>query len=137
MRPVIFNVSLFAFVLIGYFIFLVARKMDKMRSFRKLPGCRKEALILFLILIAVIISAFSFDIFDRYEHRITMLAICIFPVILIHGTFGRRSIKRDMDNTEDASDMGRMMKYSRVLSRACLASYLVYLPFTLSYLQII
>ena len=137
MSTVIFNVSLFTFVIIGFIILLIARKMDKMPSFRRLPGSLEDGARHILILIVIFISAFSFDVFSRHEYRICVLALCLFPVTLIHSTFGQRSIKRDMDKAEQTSDAGRMLKYSRVLSRACFASYLVYIPFTRSYLQII
>ena len=102
-------------------------------DFRKVRIRRTDHLI-YIIVISILISiAFMVDTLNSYRYRIAMLLICLSPIVLIHLTFIAKTKCMDKDNDE----YHKIGSRSRLIDRIATSAYIIYIPLTLSYLQII
>lgn len=93
----------------------------------------KVHLIFLVALSALIAGTFLFDCLRDYRYRIAMLLICLSPIVLIHLTFIAKTKCMDKDNDE----YHKIGSRSRLIDRIATSAYIIYIPLTLSYLQII
>lgn len=73
------------------------------------------------------------DALNGYRYRIAMLLICLSPSVFTHLTFRARSSAID----PDSNDYYKIMSRSRLIGRIATSAYIIYIPLTLTYLQII
>ena len=90
--------------------------------------------MIYLIVISILIATvFMVDALNGYRYRIAMLLICLSPSVFTHLTFRARSSAID----PDSNDYYKIMSRSRLIGRIATSAYIIYIPFTLTYLQII
>lgn len=90
--------------------------------------------LIYIIVISILIAiTFIVDVLYAYRYRIAVLLMCLSPIILIHLTFRAKSSALDTD----CSDYYKIKSRSRLIDRIATSAYIIYIPFTLTYLQII
>jgi len=102
-------------------------------DFRKVRIRRTDHLIYIIVISILIAIAFMVDALNSYRYRIAMLLICLSPIVLIHMTFIAKTKCMDKDNDE----YHKIGSRSRLIDRIATSAYIIYIPLTLSYLQII
>ena len=90
--------------------------------------------MIYLIVISILIATvFMVDALNGYRYRIAMLLICLSPSVFTHLTFRAKSSAMD----PDSNDYYKIKFRSRLIDRFATSAYIIYIPFTLIYLQII
>lgn len=90
--------------------------------------------MIYLIVISILIAiVFMVDALSGYRYRIAMLLICLSPSVFTHLTFRAKSSVID----PDSNDYYKIKSRSRLIDRIATSAYIIYIPFTLTYLQII
>ena len=104
-----------------------------------LPDFRKARIthskhLIYLIVISILITiAFIVEGLNGYRYRIAMLLICLSPSVFTHLTFRAKSSAMD----PDSNDYYKIKFRSRLIGRFATFAYIIYIHFTLTYLQII
>ena len=90
--------------------------------------------MIYLIVISILIAiVFMVDALNGYRYRVAMLLICLSPSVFTHLTFRAKSSAMD----PDSNDYYKIKYRSRLIGRLATSAYIIYIPFTLTYLQII
>ena len=90
--------------------------------------------MIYLIVISILIAiVFMVDALNGYRYRVAMLLICLSPSVFTHLTFRAKSSAMD----PDSNDYYKIKFRSRLIGRLATSAYIIYIPFTLTYLQII
>ena len=90
--------------------------------------------MIYLIVISILIAiVFMVDALNVYRYRVAMLLICLSPSVFTHLTFRAKSSAMD----PDSNDYYKIKYRSRLIGRLATSAYIIYIPFTLTYLQII
>lgn len=90
--------------------------------------------MIYLIVISILIAiAFMVEGLNGYRYRIAMLLICLSPCVFTHLTFRAKSSA----TRPDCNDYYKIKFRSRLIDRIATSAYIIYIPFTLTYLQII
>ena len=90
--------------------------------------------MIYLIVISILIAiVFMVDALNGYRYRVAMLLICLSPSVFTHLTFRAKSSAMD----PDSNDYYKIKYRSRLIGRFATSAYIIYIPFTLTYLQII
>lgn len=108
-------------------------------SIYSLPDFRKARIthskhLIYLIVISILITiAFMVEGLNGYRYRIAMLLICLSPSVFTHLTFRAKSSA----TRPDCNDYYKIKSRCRLIDRIATSAYIIYIPFTLTYLQII
>ena len=102
-------------------------------DFRKVRIRRTDHMIYLIVISILIAFAFMVDALYSYRYRITMLLSCLSPIVLIHLTFIAKT--KCMDRNDD--HYHKIVARSRLIGRIATSAYIIYIPLTLTYLQII
>lgn len=70
---------------------------------------------------------------NGYRYRIAMLLICLSPSVFTHLTFRAKSSAMD----PDCNDYYKIKSRNKLIGRIATSAYIIYIPLTLTYLQII
>ena len=90
--------------------------------------------MIYLIVISILIAiVFMVDALNGYRYRVAMLLICLSPSVFTHLTFRAKTLAVD----PDCNDYYKIKARSRLIDRIATSAYIIYIPFTLTYLQII
>ena len=90
--------------------------------------------MIYLIVISILIATvFMVDALNGYRYRIAMLLICLSPSVFTHLTFRAKSSAM----APHCRDYYKIKSRSRLIGRIAISAYIIYIPFTLTYLQII
>ena len=90
--------------------------------------------MIYLIVVSILIAiVFMVDALNGYRYRVAMLLICLSPSVFTHLTFRAKSSAMD----PDSNDYYKIKFRSRLIGRLATSAYIIYIPFTLTYLQII
>ena len=90
--------------------------------------------MIYLIVISILIATvFMVDALSGYRYRIAMLLICLSPSVFTHLTFRAKSSAI----APDSNDYYKIKSRSRLIGRIATSAYIIYIPLTLTYLQII
>ena len=90
--------------------------------------------MIYLIVISILIAiVFLVDTLNGYRYRVAMLLICFSPSVFTHLTFRAKSSAM----APDSNDYYKIKYRSRLIGRFATSAYIIYIPFTLTYLQII
>lgn len=90
--------------------------------------------MIYLIVISILIAiVFMVDALNGYRYRVAMLLICLSPSVFTHLTFRAKSSAMD----PDSNDYYKIKFRSILIGRFATSAYIIYIPFTLTYLQII
>lgn len=102
-------------------------------GFKKIRIRRSEHLIYLIVISILITIAFMVEGLNGYRYRIAMLLICLSPSVFTHLTFRAKSSA----TRPDCNDYYKIKSRSRLIDRIATSAYIIYIPFTLTYLQII
>lgn len=102
-------------------------------DFRKIRIRRSEHLIYLIVISILIAIVFMVEGLNGYRYRIAMLLICLSPSVFTHLTFRAKSSAID----PDSNDYYKIKSRSRLIGRIATSAYIIYIPLTLTYLQII
>lgn len=102
-------------------------------DFRKARTTHSKHLIYLIVISILITVAFMVEGLNGYRHRIAMLLICLSPSVFTHLTFRAKSSA----TRPDCNDYYKIKSRSRLIDRIATSAYIIYIPFTLTYLQII
>ena len=90
--------------------------------------------MIYLIVISILIAiVFMVDALNGYRYRVAMLLICLSFSVFTHLTFRAKSSA----TRPDCNDYYKIKSRSRLIDRIATSAYIIYIPFTLTYLQII
>ena len=102
-------------------------------DFRKARTTHSKHLIYLIVISILIAIVFMVDALNGYRYRVAMLLICLSPSVFTHLTFHAKLSAMD----PDCNDYYRIKYRSRVIDRIATSAYIIYIPLTLTYLQII
>ena len=102
-------------------------------DFRKARTTHSKHLIYLIVISILIAIVFMVDALNGYRYRIAMLLICLSPSVFTHLTFRAKSSA----TRPDCNDYYKIKSRSRLIDRIATSAYIIYIPFTLTYLQII
>ena len=102
-------------------------------DFRKARTTHSKHLIYLIVISILIAIVFMVEGLNGYRYRIAMLLICLFPSVFTHLTFRAKSSA----TSPDCNDYYKIKSRSRLIDRIATSAYIIYIPFTLTYLQII
>ena len=112
---------------------LTAVSMYSLPDFRKVRIRHTGNLIYTIVILILITIAFMVEGLNGYRYRVAMLLVCLSPSVFTHLTFRAKSSAVD----PDCSDYYKIKSRSRLIGRFATSAYIIYIPLTLTYLQII
>lgn len=133
MHPIVFTVLLAIYSLLLAAALIVLINTYSLTAFRRVKIEYKKHLACIIAFTALIAAAFLSDLLYGYRARIVVLFICLCPLVLIQLTFRVKTMNADPDN----DDYYKIKSRSRLIDRIATSAYIIYIPFTLTYLQII
>ena len=133
MHPIVFTVLLAIYSLLLAAALIVLINTYSLTAFRRVKIEYKKHLACIIAFTALIAAAFLSDLLYGYRARIVVLFICLCPLVLIQLTFRVKTSALD----PDCSDYYKIKSRSRLIDRIATSAYIIYIPFTLTYLQII
>lgn len=133
MHPIVFTVLLAIYSLLLAAALIVLINTYSLTAFRRVKIEYKKHLACIIAFTALIAAAFLSDLLYNYRARIVVLLICLCPLVLTQLTFRVKTSALD----PDSSDYYKIKSRSRLIDRIATSAYIIYIPFTLTYLQII
>lgn len=112
---------------------LITASTYSLPDFRKATTTHSKHLIYLIVISILIAIVFMVDALNGYRYRVAMLLICLSPVIMTHHTFRAKSSA----TRPDCNDYYKIKSRSRLIDRIATSAYSIYIPLTLTYLQII
>lgn len=134
MHPIVFTVLLAIYSLLLTAALIVLINTYSLTAFRRVKIEYKKHLaciIAFTVLIAA--AAFLTDLLYGYRARIAVLIICLCPLVFTQLTFRAKTMCADPDN----DDYFKIKSRRRLIERIATSAYIIYIPLTLTYLQLI
>lgn len=129
MHPIVFTVLLAIYSL----LFTAALNTYSLTAFRRVKIEYKKHLACIIAFTALIAAAFLSDLLYGYRARIVVLLICLCPLVLTQLTFRVKTMCADPDN----DDYFKIKSRRRLIERIATSAYIIYIPLTLTYLQLI
>lgn len=133
MHPIVFTVLLAIYSLLLAAALIVLINTYSLTAFRRVKIEYKKHLACIIAFTALIAAAFLSDFLYGYRARIAVLIICLSPLVFTQLTFRAKTSALD----PDCSDYYKIKSRSRLIDRIATSAYIIYIPFTLTYLQII
>ena len=127
------QIFLAIYSLIFMAMILTAASTYSLPDFRKTRTTHSKHLIYLIVISILITIAFMVEGLNGYRYRIAMLLICLSPSVFTHLTFRAKSSA----TRPDCNDYYKIKSRSRLIDRITTSAYIIYIPFTLTYLQII
>jgi hypothetical protein len=119
------------------FILLAVRSSSSVPCYKKVKGDNRNTLYLLLVAIIVIALVLIAPGLEGYRYRITTLVCTLLPVTIaqLHHASKMKIILSNNEIGED--DKNRLNRRSALISRTSIMSYVLYIPLSLSYLELI
>lgn len=133
MHPIVFTVLLAIYSLLLAAALIVLLNTYSLTAFRRVKIEYKKHLACIIAFTALIAAAFLSDLLYGYRARIVVLFICLCPLVLIQLTFRVKTMNADSDN----DDYFKIKSRRRLIERIATSAYIIYIPLTLTYLQLI
>ena len=127
------QIFLAIYSLIFMAMILTAASTYSLPDFRKARITHSKHLIYLIVISILIAIVFMVDALNGYRYRIAMLLICLSPSVFTHLTFRAKSSA----TRPDCNDYYKIKSRSRLIDRIATSAYIIYIPVTLTYLQII
>lgn len=133
MHPIVFTVLLAIYSLLLAAALIVLINTYSLTAFRRVKIEYKNHLACIIAFTALIAAAFLSDLLYGYRARIVVLLICLCPLVLTQLTFRVKTMNADPDN----DDYFKIKSRRRLIERIATSAYIIYIPLTLTYLQLI
>ena len=133
MHHIVFTVLLAIYSLLFTAALIVLINTYSLTAFRRVKIEYKKHLACIIAFTALIAAAFLSDFLYGYRARIAVLIICLSPLVFTQLTFRVKTSALD----PGCSDYYKIKSRSRLIDRIATSAYIIYIPFTLTYLQII
>ena len=137
METLLFNMSVAIYCILMFFILLAVRSSSSVPCYKKVKGDNRNTLYLLLVAIIVIALVLIAPGLEGYRYRITTLVCMLLPVTIaqLHHASKMKIILSNNEIGED--DKNRLNRRSVLISRTSIMSYVLYIPLSLSYLELI
>ena len=132
MHPIVFTVLLAIYSLLLTAALIVLLNTYSLPAFRKAKIEYKAHLACIIAFTVLIAAAFLTDLLYGYRARIAVLIICLCPLVFTQLTFRVKTMNADPDN----DDYFKIKSRRRLIERIAISAYIIYIPLTLSYLQL-
>ena len=133
MHPIVFTVLLAIYSLLLAAALIVLINTYSLTAFRRVKIEYKKHLACIIAFTALITAAFLSDFLYGYRARIAVLIICLSPLVFTQLTFRAKTMNADPDN----DDYFKIKSRRRLIERIATSAYIIYIPLTLTYLQLI
>ncbi len=133
MHPIVFTVLLAIYSLLLTAALIVLINTYSLPAFRRVRIEYKEHLACIIAFTVLIAAAFLTDLLYGYRARIAVLIICLCPLVFTQLTFRAKTMCADPDN----DDYFKIKSRRRLIERIATSAYIIYIPLTLTYLQLI
>lgn len=133
MHPIVFTVLLAIYSLLFTAALIVLINTYSLTAFRRVKIEYKKHLACIIAFSVLIAAAFLSDLLYGYRARIVVLFICLCPLVLTQLTFRVKTMNADPDN----DDYFKINSRRRLIERIATSAYIIYIPLTLTYLQLI
>ncbi len=133
MHPILFTVLLAIYSLLLTAALIVLINTYSLSAFRRVRIEYKEHLACIIAFSVSIAAAFLIHFLYGYRARIAVLIICLCPLVFTQLTFRAKTMNADPDN----DDYYKIKSRRRLIERIATSAYIIYIPLTLSYLQLI
>lgn len=133
MHPIVFTVLLAIYSLLFTAALIVLINTYSLTAFRRVKIEYKKHLACTIAFSVLIAAAFLIDFLYGYRARIAVLIICLSPLVFTQLTFRAKTMNADPDN----DDYFKIKSRRRLIERIATSAYIIYIPLTLSYLQLI
>lgn len=133
MHPIVFTVLLAIYSLLVTAALIVLINTYSLIAFRRVKIEYKKHLACTIAFSVSIAAAFLIDFLYGYRARIAVLIICLSPLVFTQLTFRVKTMNADPDN----DDYFKIKSRRRLIERIATSAYIIYIPLTLTYLQLI
>ncbi len=133
MHPIVFTVLLAIYSLLVTAALIVLINTYSLTAFRRVKIEYKKHLACIIAFTVLIAAAFLIDFLYGYRARIAVLIICLSPLVFTQLTFRAKTMCADPDN----DDYFKIKSRRRMILRIATSAYIIYIPLTLTYLQLI
>ncbi len=133
MHPIVFTVLLAIYSLLVTAALIVLINTYALTAFRRVKIEYKKHLACIIAFSVLIAAAFLIDFLYGYRARIAVLIICLSPLVFTQLTFRAKTMNADPDN----DDYFKIKSRRRLIERIATSAYIIYIPLTLTYLQLI
>ncbi len=133
MHPIVFTVLLAIYSLLVTAALIVLINTYSLTAFRRVKIEYKKHLACIIAFSVLIAAAFLIDFLYGYRARIAVLIICLSPLVFTQLTFRAKTMNADPDN----DDYFKIKSRRRLIERIATSAYIIYIPLTLTYLQLI
>lgn len=133
MHPIVFTVLLAIYSLLVTAALIVLINTYSLTAFRRVKIEYKKHLACTIAFSVLIAAAFLIDFLYGYRARIAVLIICLCPLVFTQLTFRAKTMNADPDN----DDYFKIKSRRRLIERIATSAYIIYIPLTLTYLQLI
>lgn len=133
MHPIVFTVLLAIYSLLVTAALIVLINTYSLTAFRRVKIEYKKHLACTIAFSVLIAAAFLIDFLYGYRARIAVLIICLSPLVFTQLTFRAKTMNADPDN----DDYFKIKFRRRLIERIATSAYIIYIPLTLTYLQLI
>ena len=127
------QIFLAIYSLIFMAMIFTAASTYSLSDFRKARTTHSKHLIYLIVMSILITIAFMVEGLNGYRYRVAMLLICLSPSVFTHLTFHAKSSAMD----PDCNDYYKIKSRNKLIGRIATSAYIIYIPLTLTYLQII
>ena len=133
MHTIVFTVLLAIYSLLFTAALIVLINTYSLTAFRRVKIEYKDHLACIIAFTVLIAAAFLIDLLYCYRARIVVLLICLCPLVFTQLTFRAKTICVDPDD----DDYFKIKSRRKLIERIATSAYIIYIPLTLTYLQLI
>jgi hypothetical protein len=119
------------------FILLAVRSSSSVPCYKKVKGDNRNTLYLLLVAIIVIALVLIAPGLEGYRYRIAALICMLLPVPIAQLYYASKVKIIVSSCGGDQGDKNRLQRRSVLINRTSIMSYVLYIPLSLSYLQVI
>ena len=133
----LYNIFLGIYCILMFFLLLTIWTSNSVECFKKVKGENKNTLYLLLVTIIVVASVLIIPGLEGYRYRIAVLICMLLPVPIAQLYYASKVKIIVSCCGVDQGDKNRLQRRSVLINRTSIMSYVLYIPLSLSYLQVI
>lgn len=137
METILFHMSVAIYCILMLFILLAVGSSSSVPCYKKVKGDNRNTLYLLLVAIFVVALVLIVPELEGYRYRIAALVCMLLPVTIAQ-LYHASKMKIILSNNEiGEDDKTRLHRRFVLISRTSIMSYVLYIPLSLSYLELI
>lgn len=133
----LYNIFLGIYCILMFFLLLTIWTSNSVECFKKVKGENMNTLYLLLVTIIVVASVLIIPGLEGYRYRIAALICMLLPVPIAQLYYASKVKIIVSSCGVDQGDKNRLQRRSVLINRTSIMSYVLYIPLSLSYLQVI